>query len=419
MQGAGRATRNAKDFSAVLVLDPDLISYVNRGDVQNAMHPEVHAELVFGYKNSDATTSQEMSENLRIFATHGEEWRSVDRDIVEDRERYSRLDAPGAVELQRAVRHEVDAADAMWQGEWERALDLIRQVLDALRGGRAPQRYAALWNYLAACVARRLPDQPGTTAYSEAASHYLADARAAARGTTWLSHLASPADNHNVATRSVGLDPLDSAALQGVLRTAGTLAKPSRFEEETQRARSGLLAAPHKAYEDGLVFAGLLAGANPSLGNKNESAAPDAMWIFPGLTWVGWEAKSEAAPEGELGAVDVRQAGGHLRYTAQQRNEPVPSDSFVALTTSQKRVHPSARAVAEDHTYLVDRATVLDLFDRLVRAWRKARSGNITVLSIDELAVLFHAEGALPTQWIPTLRQHTLRTTSPSNLEGD
>src|SRR6185437_5079428 len=109
MQGAGRATRNAKDFAAVLVLDDDLVSYVTRRDVQEAMHPEIHAELEFGYQHSIDTTSAEMLENLRIFAEHTADWREVDQDIVDDREQYERIDAPGTAELQRAVSHEVVA----------------------------------------------------------------------------------------------------------------------------------------------------------------------------------------------------------------------------------------------------------------------------------------------------------------------
>jgi hypothetical protein len=85
----------------------------------------------------------------------------------------------------------VAACDAIWQDDWTRALDLIRQVLDALRGGRAPQRYAALWNYLAFTIAHRLATKNNDTTLHTAASAFYEAARAAARGTTWLSHLAA------------------------------------------------------------------------------------------------------------------------------------------------------------------------------------------------------------------------------------
>jgi hypothetical protein len=74
--------------------------------------------------------------------------RRGEQDIVAAREQYERVDAPGSAELQKAVRHEVAACDAIWQGEWAPALELIRQVLDALlslrsdRAARAVRRPA-------------------------------------------------------------------------------------------------------------------------------------------------------------------------------------------------------------------------------------------------------------------------------------
>lgn len=99
------------------------------------------------------------------------------------------------------------------------------------------------------------------------------------------------------------------------------------FDGENQRARSALLDAPHKPHEVAFVVFGQLAGAAPSEGDANNDAAPDAIWIFGTTIWVAWEAKSEAKPDGELGADDVRQVGGHLRFTTAQRAEATPDDS--------------------------------------------------------------------------------------------
>ncbi|GAA2679831.1 MULTISPECIES: DEAD/DEAH box helicase [Actinosynnema] len=408
MQGAGRATRNAKDFAAVLVLDDELVSYVTRRDVQEAMHPEIHAELEFGYRHSIDHTSAEMRENLRIFAEHGAEWREVDQDIVDDREQYERVDAPGTAELQRAVSHEVVACEAIWQGEWSRALDCIREVLDALRGGRAPQRYAALWNYLASCIAHRLARQAADPVLGAAATKFYGAARAAGRGTTWLSNLAAPVESGTVPEEPA-LDPLDEQAMAGVLANAARLAKPTVFDTEVRKARAALLATPHKPYEAALVVLGRLAGAVPSEGDGNNQAAPDAIWVFGSTMWVAWEAKSEAGEGGELGAEDVRQAGGHLRFTAKSRAEAAPGDSPTLLMTPQARVHPSAHAVAESHVYLLRPDAVIDLFDRIVRAWRTARTRDLDSLTPADLAAVFAVEGALPSQWLPRLRTVPLR----------
>ncbi|MFF5079432.1 DEAD/DEAH box helicase [Actinoplanes sp. NPDC000266] len=403
MQGAGRATRNARDFAAVLLLDDDLISYVLRRDVQAAMHPEIQGELAFGYENSIGIPSSDMLEQLNIFAAHDEVWRDIEQDIVAAREKYARVDAPGTEALQKSVAHEVAACDAIWQGEWARALDLIRQVLDGLRGGRTSQRYAALWNYLAGCVAQRLAVQTGDAALQAASLKFHNDARAAGRGTTWLMHLAAPADKPITAAAPV-LDLLDANAMDGVRVNTARLAKPSVFDEEVVAARTALTSMASKPYEAALVTLGQLAGAVPTYGDHGQTAAPDATWIFGTHMWVVWEAKSEAKPDGELGADDVREAGAHLRFAADERREAAPGDSVVLLVAPQARIHSAAHAVAEEHVYLVRPEEVIDLFDRLVRAWRTARSRDLSVISTPDLAAIFSTEGALPSQWLPRVR---------------
>lgn len=63
----------------------------------------------------------------------------------------------------------------------------------------------------------------------------------------------------------------------------------------------------------------------------------------------------------------------------------------------------AARMLADDQVYLVRPPTVLEFLDRLIRAWRTARARTITVLSTAELADIFRAEQALPSQWLPLL----------------
>jgi hypothetical protein len=412
MQGSGRATRNARDFATVLLLGDDLVSYVIRRDVQNALHPEIHAELEFGYRNSIDITSTDMLDQIRVFTEHGTEWRDVDADIVAGRESYERVDAPGSAELQRSVGYEVAACDAIWQGDWAQALALIRQVLDALRGGRAPQRYAALWHYLAACIAYRLSLPGGDPALTAAAATFYDNARTAARGTVWMYTLAAPADRL-AAPAPPALDPLDEQAMRGVLTHAGRLAAPAVFDTLITTTRAELADTPSGPYEAALVTLGQLAGADPSHGDGGSDAAPDAVWIFGDVLWVAWEAKSEARPDGELGASAVRQAGGHLRFTAAQLDQAVPSDSPSLLIAPQARVHPSARAVAENHVYLVRPDDVVELFDRLARAWRTARTRDLTALTPADLAAIFRTEEALPSQWLPRLRTQPLAFTEP------
>ncbi|MBA8963896.1 hypothetical protein JOJ86_005868 [Rhodococcus percolatus] len=408
MQGSGRATRNSRDYAAVLVLGSDLTSYLTNLDVQGAMHPEVHAELEFGLENSIDTTSDEMTVRLETFERHDTEWAAVDSDIVTARELHVRKAAPGTDELQRAARREVVAYEAIWAGDWQQSLISIRQVVDRLSAGRGPKRYAALWNYLAFNVASRLASAGDESLHASAEGYYRA-ARAASRGTNWLSHLAAPAEA-TASPTTPNLDQLDEAAMRGVLG-ATDLAKPQNFESQVAVARAGLAATEYKAYEDGLVLLGELAGAAESYtyNDEEEAATPDAVWIFGDAQWVVWEAKSMSKLTGSVGAGNVRQAGGHLNHVETERGTAAPSDSVAFLDTPKPGVLQSARNVADAHVYLVRPNQVLELFDRLVRAWQNVRARDLTSMNIEEVAAIFRAEEVLPTQWLPRLRTQPLR----------
>lgn len=416
MQGAGRATRNNKDYAVVLVLDTDLVTYLTRGDVLDALHPEIHAEVKFGFDEGLGRPSAEILDIMRVFLGHGQQWQEVDGEIVAERDLYTRIAPPSTVELQKAVRHEVAAWDAIWKGEWDRALNSVRQVTDALRGGQAPQRYAALWLYLGACIAHRLAGLNNDPTLYAAAKNFYDQARHAGRRTSWLTYLDAPAER-GTASPAPAVDALDEQAMTSVLATAVHLAKPSVFESTVHTARAGLLATPHKAYEKALVTLGELAGADPSQGDGGNDSAPDATWIFADITWVVWETKSEAKPDGELGSVDTKQAGGHLRFVSAQRAAAVPGDSTVLLMTPQERIAPNARACAEEHVFLVRQSQVIELVDRVVRAWNTLRTRDLSTLSPADAAMIFWAEEALPTQWLSALRTNPIRQGLPSTSD--
>lgn len=81
--------------------------------------------------------------------------------------------------------------------------------------------------------------------------------------------------------------------------------------------------------------------------------------------------------------------------------------------TPQASVHPAARAVAEEHVFLVRRAQVIDLCDGLVRAWNTVRAQNRGVPSVEAVVEALRLESALPTQWVKILTGEPLRANEP------
>ncbi|WP_159929014.1 MULTISPECIES: hypothetical protein [Nocardia] len=208
------------------------------------------------------------------------------------------------------------------------------------------------------------------------------------------------------------LDPLDEIAMQTVLADRHDLASPQRFHTAVTTARAGLETTDdNDPFEAALVTLGKLAGATESYTYDDgvEQAKPDAVWIFGDVQWVVWEAKSMATDKGSIGPTNVQQAGGQLRTVEADRKTPEPGDTACLLVSRKPNVLDSARNLAEEHVFLVRPDTALDLFDKIVRAWHKLRSRDLSAVDTVGAAEIFHSEGALPTQWLPALREFPLR----------
>lgn len=401
-QGAGRATRNSRDYSTVIVLGDDLVGYLTRSDVQSAFHPDLHAEIEFGWRQSIDGDSANMIDNIAIFEEHAEEWADAEGDILAQRAQYERISPAGATQLQDAARAEVEAWEAMWSGDWAAALVAARKVLDCLVGGRSAGRYAGFWNYLAASISLRLHRATDGNRYLDTATAYLVAARRCARGTKWLDYLVLASDELEEPVHSSELDPLDQLAIDNILERLATLGRPASFDARTTSMRTAMSETSAAPYEQALIDLGQYAGASESLARSKAAAAPDGAWLFGDITWISWEAKSEAKSDGELGADYAREASGHLRYLSRSRDEDLPGDSFGFIVTPQTRTHAAASFVAEDHLWLLRPDQVLDLHDKIVRAWRRVRSLNNP--DRRTIAEIFRAERALPTQWIVDIR---------------
>lgn len=404
VQGAGRATRNSSDFAAVLMLGGDLTSFCMRRDVREAMPPEINAELTFGIENSMGMNSDSMVENIDAFLGQTRDWKEVESEIVHLKDSAKQVPPVGTGQLGNAAPHEVNAYHAAWQGEPGRALVQARRALDAMTGGRAPQRYSALWNYLASGWAL-LSDSTDVVIESQA---YYRAAKASGRGTLWLSHLSAPAEIQMLkpATDSE-IDHLDRVMAETILAAVPAHGRPSRFDPQVTKTRENLQSTEASTYEEGLLFLGTLLGAKLSEGNGGASAAPDAVWDFSPVVWVAWEAKSNALSTGDLGAEDVRQAGSHLRFHSSKYGKAVPSGSISFLMTPQENVHPSSVAIAEDHVYLVRPHQVLELFEAAVRAWQKLRAQGTQTVQIHDVVTEFGRQKVLPSLWIEDLKAAT------------
>ena len=256
VQGAGRATRNARDFAAVVVLGSELVAFCGRTDAQRATHPEVRAELEFGLSNSEGQPAARLLENLEHFLAQDEAWTGMaEPGIAQLRSQASEAVLDGDAEaLAAAARHEVRAQQAAWRGEWQLALQRAEQVIDALSGGVELRPYQALWNHLAEAWATWTADETGEPTFRAQADRLAQAAHAAARGTTWL-HRPRSVDGDQPPTPADERDVLDELAAQAIVTLAGTLGTQAAVSQLMTDVTDALADRSARRFEAGLVEA--------------------------------------------------------------------------------------------------------------------------------------------------------------------
>ncbi|EFG78678.1 hypothetical protein HMPREF0591_1409 [Mycobacterium parascrofulaceum ATCC BAA-614] len=205
-------------------------------------------------------------------------------------------------------------------------------------------------------------------------------------------------------------DDLDRLAAQTIAQ------RITPWKEALTAANADLAQTRWKNYEIGLKTLGWLAGATEVYGSGGAQAAPASAWIFPGQLWVAWQAKSAAEPDSSVSTHDARHASSQLRLIAEKRGEQPPVGSFTALATPQSTISHAARAICQDHVYLVPLHAAVDLLTALERAWTQASSRGS---AIDEAGVLatLTAEQCLPSQWMRRLTSQRLNTLGADGVE--
>src|SRR5262249_28207552 len=129
VQGFGRCTRSATDYSAVILSGDELVGHLLKKENRQYFHPELQAELQFGIEQSKNASEKEMMENFDLFLAQGNEWKDADAEIVQIRESMAQAKLPGMPQLREAADLEVDYMYALWHGDYAKCLEICRQIL--------------------------------------------------------------------------------------------------------------------------------------------------------------------------------------------------------------------------------------------------------------------------------------------------
>lgn len=315
VQAVGRCTRADNDYAAVVVLGEELNNYLLDKDKRKFLHPEIQAEIQYGIEQSKDVKISDFIENLQIFLKHREEWNEAEKDIIDLRDKSQQLQLPGIDKLQASVAHEVKYQNALWSGNFEKAVEECNSVLSYL-GGDDVKGYRAFWYYLAGSAAW-IAAKRGVISMERVARNFFKRAASSTEGVSWLYQLS------NLSIEEPENNQADTLRLTSVIETLEVQLSgygnynDKKFEVEVKAILENLqrvkdTPAESKAFENGHEKLGRLLGYKA--GNSNGDADPDPWWIANDDFCIVFEDHSTNSQKNPLGANKVRQASSHPNW---------------------------------------------------------------------------------------------------------
>ena len=152
-QALGRCTRDATDHAVVVVSGPETLDFCNKIENRSGFHPELQAEFNYALDDdSKIVWPERFTNTARAFLRKEPGWEGVDEWIRDNRDSCQKLPDITDQTLMSNVPDEIDYADSMWVGDYQRALEKAQACASRL-SGNALADYRAWWYYLAGSAA--------------------------------------------------------------------------------------------------------------------------------------------------------------------------------------------------------------------------------------------------------------------------
>ena len=359
-QGLGRTTRGPQDFSLVLLYGADLLDFIAQPRNLERFNPTLQAELGFAREQIDQTLVARLAA-VEAFLTQDKDWAPVDEWLRRQSSSIARANPDRA--LADIAEDEVRQQRELWDGDYRRATETARAVVDRLLAAEMPG-YLGWWFIMLSLSA---------VAASEEDSEYLSQARAAiadgrkigVAGTIFafldLSLRASEAKASSTIEDDLGEPAARLSELLGSLGYNG-----GKFEESADLMLSRLAAPESTNFEMGLESLGQWLGFRSW--RPSTSASPDVVWYETESSVLALEAKSEKISS-TLTYSELRQSADHPAWLL--GNDTTLSDGATivpAIVSGCSQFDATARTQAKQVRHLsIDQAQDLarSAIDRL------------------------------------------------------
>ncbi len=331
VQAVSRCTRSNSDYAAVVVVGPKLADYLVRREGREYLHPELQGEIKFGIDNSARRSPQNFIDFLHTFIEQKDEWRKANESIIKARDSAEVKELPSRDILASVAPLEVQYVEAMWRGDYVKALERCRSIIGRLTG-EALKGYQALWNYLGGSSAF-LASEAVPALASEVDDFYRRAASGAVTAWPPRRRRGTPTPSDQWTERNVVV--LDRFIQR--LTNLG-LGNDAKFEPHVRRVLEGLDGGAPQ-FELGQIELGTLLGYDAN--KLSVDGAPDPYWRVDKSLAVVFEDHSDGAQDGTLSIDKARQAAGHERTIRKHLELDVDAKVVTILVT------PAARAAKE------------------------------------------------------------------------
>ena len=368
-QALGRCTRNPTDYAVVIMSGPRVLDFCIKTENRLGFHPELQAEIEYGLSASQFNWPQDLRKAARAFLHKESGWEGVDQWIRHERESYVQQEDKAAQPLIANVSDEIDYAEAMWVGDFQRALSKARKCADRLSGG-ALAEYRAWWYYLAGSAAELSYARDNASHLRGTSLELYGRACSAAPRTTWYRQA------FRIIGSVVSEQPVDDPLLLTVSETIERRLQEVGvagvgFEQEAQAMQDRLNGADATPFEQGLARLGYWLGLEAA--RPKGSGVPDGVWSFADRTIVAFEAKSNEQPSAPISLSTARQAQGHINWV--KSNMQVNDSALISAAVISNRETVASEALPNTEALFVISLTYIrQLGQRVISAVRALRS---------------------------------------------
>lgn len=356
IQGMGRCTRNATDFAIIVWLGQSLVNAAASPSMISGFPPELAAELMWGVQQSElAADDRQGLVGMMAGLISDSDYRKAADESIAEIQTNAKVTEPE--DYEEAGPDEVRYAKAMWDGNFEYAVQIAHGIADTLNSPELAG-YRAWWWYLASIAAAELGED---TIEQDSLR------RAASCGVNagWLNSLLRQrkSDSFVIAETT----ETNAEALWDLITRWGW-AGPA-FEKNLAVMFSQLKDDYHVAYHQGLETLGQCVGAQTT--RSTEPGAPDVVWSFFEITYLAFEAKTEKQGT-ELSKKEVLNAKGHIDWVRTNLSDNTDVQIETIIVAPTRSVDQWALPFTEGVFYC-EPAEILKLAERVAAGIRKLR----------------------------------------------